>query len=166
MHPTAIELASPSAGEPDEDRQSGQGRLGVGRLGVASHAGRVILVLLGRPSRTCLAPSRSRKPPRLVIAGTVVAAFSSDSGWATLEQVGNSVTPRRAIALVVAVALIIRCRRARLGDVRPAGRRRESPRTEHDVRSSFGLGTVEARVTCNTKVSAWSSNLVRMSVIA
>ena len=148
MHPTAHDSHRPLQGSRMKTVNPVKAGLVLAGLGVAWHAGRVILVLLGRAEPHVLGSLTFPQTASLVIAGTVVAAFLVGFGLGHLwNRWADSITPRRAIALVVAVALIIGAgvlawaMFARPVDVQVA-------RTEHDVPVQiFGLGTVEARVT-------------------
>jgi HlyD family secretion protein len=117
-------------------------------LGVAWHVGRVILVVLGRAEPHVIGSLTFPQTASLVVAGTAAAAFLLGFGLGHLwNRWADSITPRRAIALVVAVAVIVGAgvlvwaMFARPVDVHVA-------RTEENVAVRvFGLGTVEARVT-------------------
>ncbi|MCK1453648.1 efflux RND transporter periplasmic adaptor subunit [Bradyrhizobium sp. 35] len=117
-------------------------------LGVAWHAGRVLLVLFGRAEPHVLGSLTFPQTASLIIAGTVVAAFFVGFGLGHLwKRWANSIAPRRAIALVVGLAAFVGAGIlawtvfARPIDVQVA-------RTVRDVPVQvFGLGTVEARVT-------------------
>jgi HlyD family secretion protein len=116
-------------------------------LGVAWHAGRVFLVLLGRAEPHVLGSLTFPQTASIVIAGTAVLAFLLGYGLARFwNRQAGSITPRRAISFVAALAVIVGAgvfawmMFARSVDVQVAG-------AEHDVPVQvFGLGTVEARI--------------------
>jgi len=117
-------------------------------LGFAWHAGRVILVLLGRAEPHVLGSLTFPQTASLVIAGTGVAAFLVGFGLGHLwNRWAGSITPKRAVSFLVALAMVAGAgvfawtMFVRPLDVRVA-------RTEENVAVQvFGLGTVEARVT-------------------
>jgi HlyD family secretion protein len=117
-------------------------------LGVAWHAGRVVLVLLGRAEPHVLGSLTFPQTASLVIAGTAVAGFLVGFGLAHLwNRRAGLITPKRAVSLLVALAMIAGA--GVLGwtmFVRPLDV--HVARAEENVAVQvFGLGTVEARVT-------------------